>query len=62
MRPDQCGFGRPLESLPPADRELIANFQAWLSGELALAADEVTFVDVDSPEAVHFVERPGVAE
>lgn len=62
MRPDQCGFGRPLEQLPPGDREIIEQFQAWLAGEVALAADGITYVPVDSPAAVHFANRPETAE
>lgn len=60
MRPDRCGFGRPLNSLPDGDRQAVENFRRFLEGELALAADEQTFVPADSPDAVYFAGRPEV--
>jgi hypothetical protein len=62
MRPEQCGYGRALESLTPGDRKAVEQFRAYLEGKLAFAADGKTYVPVDSPEAVYVVERPGVAE
>lgn len=34
MRPDQCGTGRPIESLPPGDREVVEDYRRFLEGEL----------------------------
>lgn len=34
MRPDQCGTGRPIESLPPGDREVVEEYRRFLLGEL----------------------------
>lgn len=60
MRPDRCGYGRALESLTPGDREAVEQFRAYLEGKLALAADGLTYVPVDSPDAVYVAERLGV--
>ncbi len=50
----RCGFGVPLEQFDPQTRQVIEDFKRWLAGEVALAADEVTYVPVDDPRAVHF--------
>lgn len=59
MNPRRCGFGVPLDQLEPGDREAVEQFRRFLEGELAFAADGVTYVPADSPEAVHFARRPG---
>ena len=35
--------------------------RAYLQGKLALAADGTTYVFVDSPEAVYFADKNGIA-
>ncbi len=49
----RCGTGVPLDQLPDGDRQVVAAFVAYLSGEVALAADGVTYVALDDPAAVH---------
>ncbi len=34
MKPEQCGFGRRIEDLPPGDREVVEQYAAFLRGEL----------------------------
>ncbi len=34
MRPEQCGFGRRVEDLPPGDREVVEQYAAFLRGDL----------------------------
>ncbi len=58
----RCGFGVPLEQMHPGDREVIEQFRRYLRRELALAADGITYVPVDSPEAVYVVDRLAAAE
>lgn len=53
MRPRRCGFGVPLEQFDPETRQMIDDFKRYLRGEVALAADEVTYVSLDDPRAVH---------
>jgi hypothetical protein len=62
VKPLRCGFGMPLDQLDPETRKVIEDFQRYLRGDLALAADGLTYVPVDSPDAVHVVDRPGVTE
>ncbi len=62
MKPRRCGFGVPLEQFDPETRQMIEQFRLWLQGDVALAADGVTYVPVDSPDAVHVVDRAGLAK
>jgi hypothetical protein len=34
--PDQCGFGRRIQDLPPGDREIVEQYAAFLRGDLDL--------------------------
>lgn len=34
MRPDQCGTNRRIEDLPDGDRQVVAEFAAFLAGDL----------------------------
>lgn len=54
MRPDQCGHGRPLPSLPPGDREEVEKFASFLAGDLAYDSVAKEYVPVDQAG------RPGV--
>lgn len=47
MSPDQCGFGRSLESLHPGDREVVEGFAALLAGEVAMVAATGEFVPLE---------------
>lgn len=47
MRPDQCGFGRALESLSPGDRAAAEGFRAFLEGRLAMVAATGEFVPLE---------------
>ena len=58
MRPDRCGNAVPLNQMHPGDREAVEEFRRFLEGELAYAADRVTLVPADHPDAVHFAGRP----
>lgn len=51
MRPDQCGFGRSLDSLTPGDRTAVEDFKAFLEGRVALTADGKTYVPFSDPRA-----------
>lgn len=44
VRPDRCGTGRPIESLPPADRAVVEEFHAYLTGALDYDPATDTFV------------------
>jgi ribA/ribD-fused uncharacterized protein len=61
MRPDRCGFGRDLSALHPGDRKAVEDFGRFLAGELALAADGITFVSADSSDAAYFAPPKGAA-
>ncbi len=50
MRPDQCGTGRPLSSLPPGDREEVEKFASFLAGDLAYDTVAQTWVPVDQAD------------
>lgn len=34
MRPDRCGFGRRIADLPDGDRQVVAEYAAFLAGNL----------------------------
>ncbi len=34
MKPEQCGFGRRIQDLPPGDREVVEEYVAFLRGDL----------------------------
>lgn len=53
MKARRCGFGVPLEHLDPQTRQVIEDFKRYLAGEVALAADGSTYVELDDPRAVH---------
>lgn len=53
----RCGFGVPLEHLDPQTRRVIGDFKRYLAGEVALAADRLTYVALDDPRAVHFAAK-----
>ncbi len=61
MKMRRCGFGVPLEQFDPQTRQVIGDFQRWLAGEVALAADEVTYVELDDPQAVHVAPKLGAS-
>ncbi len=46
MRPDECGFGRRIEDLPPGDREVVEGYAAFLRGELDYDPKTNEFVPV----------------
>lgn len=62
MNPRRCGNAVPLEQMHPGDREVIEQFQAYLRREVALAADGITYVPVESPDAVYVVPPLGMGE
>lgn len=47
MTLDRCGFGRPLDSLTPGDREAVEGFRRFLSVEAAMVAATGEFVSVE---------------
>lgn len=53
----RCGFGVPLDQLDPQTRQVIADFERFLAGEVAIAADGLTYVPLDDPRAVHFAPK-----
>jgi hypothetical protein len=55
----RCGFGVPFEKFDPVTRKALENFEAYLAGKVALAADGRTYVPVGSPDAVHVVAPSG---
>jgi hypothetical protein len=57
----RCGFGVPLDQFDPQTRQVIADFKRWLAGEVAIAADGVTYVELDGPRAAHFVPKREVS-
>ncbi len=57
MKMRRCGFGVPLEQFDPQTRQVIDDFKRYLVGEAALAADGLTYVDLDDPRAVHFATK-----
>ena len=52
MRPDRCGTGRPISSLPPGDRVHVERFVAFLSGELAWNFDTDDYAPVAEADGV----------
>lgn len=55
--PRRSGFESALDKLEPGDREAVLRFQRYLRGEVALAADKQTYVELDDPRAVHFAPK-----
>lgn len=53
MNRRRCGFGVPLEHFDPQTRQTIEDFRRYLAGEVALAVDGLTYVELDDPRAVH---------
>lgn len=53
----RCGFGVPFDQLDPQTRQVIGDFRRYLAGEVALAADGMTYVALDDPRAVHFAPK-----
>ncbi|MER7280511.1 hypothetical protein ABT369_39340 [Dactylosporangium sp. NPDC000244] len=62
MNPRRCGFGVPLDQLPDGDRQIVEDFRRYLRGELALAADGITYVQPGDERAVHRVPPLGKEE
>ena len=57
MKMRHCGFGVPLEQLDPQTRQVVEDFKRYLRGEVALAEDGITYVELDDPRAVHVVPK-----
>lgn len=62
MRPDQCGTGRPLSSLPPATREQVEKFIRLLHGKIGIdrvTGDWVEPADAAGNPNVYVPDPPG---
>ncbi len=57
MRTRPSNFEAQLARLGPGDREAVLDYQRYLRGEVALAADGMTYVELDDPRAVHFASK-----
>lgn len=57
MRTHRSNFEAQLDKLGPGDREAVLAYQRYLRGEVALAADGLTYVELDDPRAVHFAPK-----
>lgn len=57
MKARRCGFGVPFEEFDPVTRKALEDFDGFLRGELALAGDGQTYVELDDPRAAHFAPK-----
>jgi hypothetical protein len=61
VNPRRCGFGVPLEQLDPQARQAIEDFKRYLAGDLAIAVDGLTYVELDDPRAVYVAPKRQVS-
>jgi hypothetical protein len=47
VRPEHCGYGRPISSLPDGDREAVEGFRGFPAGRVAMIARTGEFVPLE---------------